>query len=195
MNIAREDILLWESFRKGDRDAFASLFRAYYQPLLRYGSKFTMDDKLLEDCIQELFIELWQSNSRTEVLSVKSYLLKSLKYKILKTYRKKTGRLSPTDGGDHFIWSHENFLIAEQENEEKRQSLLRALEKLSNRQKEIIYLKYYQNLSYEEVSEIMNINYQVARNLLYQAIKSLKSMLAGAMIFFILLLRLHLFPF
>lgn len=195
MNIAREDILLWESFRKGDRDAFAHLFRAYYQPLFRYGSKFTTDEKLLEDCIQELFIELWQSNNRTEVLSVKSYLLKSLKYKILKTYRKKTGRLSLEDGGDHFVWSHENFLIAEQEDEEKKRYLLRALEKLSNRQKEIIYLKFYQNLSYEEVSEIMNINYQVARNLLYQAIKSLKSLLAGVMIFFIFPLTLHLFPY
>jgi len=62
-----------------------------------------------------------------------------------------------------------------------------ALSRLTNRQKEIIYLKYYQNLSYEEVSEIMNINYQVARNLLYQAIKSLKSMLTGALeIFFFL---------
>ncbi len=73
--------------------------------------------------------------------------------------------------------------------------MLDALGRLSNRQREIIYLKYYQNLSYEEVSEIMNINYQVARNLLYQAIKSLKSLLAGAMIFFILPLTLHLFPF
>jgi RNA polymerase sigma-70 factor (ECF subfamily) len=59
--------------------------------------------------------------------------------------------------------------------------VLGALERLSSRQKEIIYLKYYQNLSYEEVSEIMNINYQVARNLLYQAIKSLKTILAGSL--------------
>jgi RNA polymerase sigma factor (sigma-70 family) len=66
--------------------------------------------------------------------------------------------------------------------------VLVALGRLSNRQKEIIYLKYYQNLSYEEVSEIMNINYQVARNLLYQAIKSLKSLLAGTMELFFLFL-------
>ncbi len=81
------------------------------------------------------------------------------------------------DGTGHFEWSHEHFLIAEQENAEKKQRVLDALGRLSNRQKEIIYLKYYQNLSYEEVSEIMNINYQAARNLLYQAIKSLKSIL------------------
>jgi RNA polymerase sigma-70 factor (ECF subfamily) len=94
-----------------------------------------------------------------------------------------------------FEWSHENWLIVQQENKEKKERVLEALGRLSNRQREIIYLKYYQNLSYEEVSEIMNINYQVARNLLYQAIKSLKSLLTGVMIFFIFPPTLHLFPF
>jgi RNA polymerase sigma-70 factor (ECF subfamily) len=56
---------------------------------------------------------------------------------------------------------------------------VQAIDQLSNRQKEIIYLKFYQNLSYEEVSEIMNINYQVARNLLHQAIKAMRKILSG----------------
>lgn len=182
LNTANQDIALWESFRRGDKEAFAALFREHYETLFRFGSKFTTDTELLEDCIQELFIELWQAKSRTPVLSVKAYLLKSLKYKLLKMFRKKGQTLPLSDDGDgHFEWSHEHFLIAAQESAEKRQLVLTALERLSSRQKEIIYLKYYQNLSYEEVSEIMNINYQVARNLLYQAIKSLKSILAGTM--------------
>ena len=188
--------MLWEAFRKGDKEAFAALFRQHYETLFRYGSKFTNDTRLLEDNIHELFIEIWQSRSATPVLSVKAYLLKSLKYKLLKVFRQ-NGRLIPLadDNDVSFEWSHEQFLIDQQDRIERKQMVLNALGRLSNRQKEIIYLKYYQNLSYEEVSEIMNINYQVARNLLYQAIKSLKSLLAGAMIFFILLLPLHLFPF
>jgi RNA polymerase sigma-70 factor (ECF subfamily) len=179
LTTANQDITLWESFRKGDKEAFAALFRGHYEILFRFGSKFTGDTELLEDCIQELFIELWQAKSRAPVLSVKAYLLKSLKYKLLKAFRKKEKTLSLADNGDiPFEWSHESVLILQQENAEKKQKVLDALGRLSNRQKEIIYLKYYQNLSYEEVSEIMNINYQVARNLLYQAIKSLKNMLA-----------------
>jgi len=181
--------MLWEAFRKGDKEAFAALFRQHYETLFRYGSKFTNDTKLLEDSIQELFIEIWQSKSATPVLSIKAYLLKALKYKLLKVFRQ-NGRMIPlSDNNDiSFEWSHEQFLIDQQDSIERKRLVLNALGQLSNRQKEIIYLKYYQNLSYEEVSEIMNINYQVARNLLYQAIKSLKSLLAGAMIFFILLL-------
>ena len=70
MNTAKEDILHWESFRKGDREAFATLFRNHYPALYRYGSKFTTDHQQLEDAIQELFIELWKSNSRNTVISV-----------------------------------------------------------------------------------------------------------------------------
>lgn len=182
LNTADHDILLWESFRKGDKEAFAALFRQHYEALFRFGSQFTNDTELLEDNIQELFIDLWRAKSEAPVLSVKAYLLKALKYKLLKAFRQKGKVLPLTENNDiAFEWSHETFLITEQENAEKKQLVLNALSRLSHRQKEIIYLKYYQNLSYEEVSEIMNINYQVARNLLYQAIKSLKTLLAGAL--------------
>jgi RNA polymerase sigma factor (sigma-70 family) len=174
---ANEDILLWESFRKGDRDAFATLFRHHYEPLVRYGGKFIDNPGQLEDCIQELFIELWQSTSRLPVKSVRAYLLKSLKYKILKTFRRRRTLLPITDGQGVFVWSHEDYLIAGEESALNNKKVLSALGRLSNRQKEIVYLKYFQNLSYEEISDVMNINYQVARNLLYQAIKSLKSLL------------------
>ena len=179
--------MLWESFRNGDKEAFASLFREHYTVLFRFGSKFTPDSELLEDCIQELFVELWQAKSRTPVLSVKAYLLKSLKYKLLKSFRKKGKLLTLYHDGDIvFEWSHEDFLIEKQENDKKKQQVQAALGRLSSRQKEIVYLKYYQNLSYEEVSEIMNINYQAARNLLYQAIKSLKNILAVSLELFFL---------
>ena len=189
LSSADQNITLWESFRKGDKDAFASLFREHYEALFRFGTKFTTDTELLEDCIQELFIELWQAKSQTPVLSVKAYLLKSLKYKLLKAFRKK-GKFLPLQENSegNFEWSHESFLIASQESNEKKQKVLAALGQLSSRQKEIIYLKYYQNLPYEEVGEIMNINYQVARNLLYQAIKSLKGILGSSMEMFLFFL-------
>jgi RNA polymerase sigma factor (sigma-70 family) len=174
---AKEDILLWESFRNGDRDAFATLFQRHYDGLCRYGAKFIDNPGQLEDSIQELFVELWQSKSRVSVTSVRAYLLKSLKYKLLKTYRQRRRLLPIGDGHSVFEWSHEDKLIAVERDAENSKKVLNALDRLSNRQKEIVYLKYFQNLSYEEISEVMNINYQVARNLLYQAIKSLRTLL------------------
>jgi RNA polymerase sigma-70 factor (ECF subfamily) len=182
-----QDITLWERFRDGDTAAFSLLFRRHYESLVRYGNKFTPNTEALEDSIQELFIELWQAKSRTPVLSVRAYLLKALKYKLLKKYNRMqdTVPLKEDEGG--FEWSPESSLIARQDSHEKEKIVTVALNGLTSRQKEIVYLKYYQNLSYEEVSEIMNINYQAARNLLYQAIKALKSRLPGSLelIFFL----------
>jgi RNA polymerase sigma factor (sigma-70 family) len=172
------DIALWEAFRKGDSESFGLLFRKYYEPLFQYGSKLTRDEELLEDCIQELFTELWQNKSQTEVLFVKAYLFKSLKYKIFRHLQKKSaGRASEDLNDSLFELSHETFLVSKEENDERSARIIEAMNQLTNRQKEIIYLKLYQELSYEEVNEIMNINYQVARNLFSQSIKSLRKLL------------------
>ena len=181
MSIPDQDIRLWESFRKGDREAFASLFRKYYPILIHFGTKFTHETDVLEDCIQELFIQLWQSKSQTEVLSVKAYLLKSLKYKVLKTLKKSEKQKTLSTIESVYEFSYEQILIERDETVQKNQKIKDALQQLSTRQKEIIYLKFYQGLSYEEVSEVMNINYQVCRNLLYQSVKALKKILSGGL--------------
>lgn len=182
------DIQYWQTFVQGDRDALGWLFRQYYPDLFRYGHKICNDTEILEDCIQELFIELWQSKNPPPSTSVKAYLLKAMKYKLLKILRKKSQTQLHAVLPEHtsFEISYEDFIIDRQHADEKAQRVVLALGQLTNRQKEIVYLKFYQNLGYEEISEIMNINYQVARNLLHQAVKAMKK---------ILLRHYCLFPF
>lgn len=172
------DIALWESFLQGDQEAFGLLFRNNYPYLFQYGSKICPNHALLEDTIQDLFLEIWKNRNGVPALSVRAYLLKALKYKLLKELsRNQSTPLHENLAEDGaFELGHEAFLVARQEDEERSHKVLLSLQQLSPRQKEIIYLKFYQNLSYEEVSVIMNINYQAARNLLYHAIKALKAM-------------------
>ena len=169
---------LWPSF-KGNRESFSNLFRCYYPILFQYGSKFCPDRDVLKDCIQELFIDLWQSGPNVEVRSIRAYLLKALKYKIYKHYRD-AEKIKTSEVSDDiaFVVSHENFLIGLQEDRDRTEKVLNAIQQLSNREREIIYLKLYQKLCYDEVVDVMQINYQAARNLFYQAIKSLRKMLS-----------------
>ena len=177
MHSSLTDIGLWEAFSRRDREAFADLFKRFYPHLYKYGIKITTNAALLEDCIQELFIELWQQQKPASIQSVKAYLIKALKYKLLKALKKDLAIVSANEEHFQFELSHELMIISRQENEERLRLLTGALQQLSARQREIIYLKYFQELSYDEVSEIMNVNYQVARNLLYQAVKSLKKLI------------------
>lgn len=173
------DIDLWNAFKSGDKNAFGEIFRRHYPLLLQYGNKICTNENVVEDCIQELFTELWQNKPSSQIQSVKAYLLVAVKYKIFKTYRNHPSIKSFEESQDDtpFEISHDNFLVATEEDHQRAQLIITALKQLPGRQKEIIYLKIYQNLRYEEISEVMGINYQVARNLFSQAVKSLRKLL------------------
>jgi RNA polymerase sigma factor (sigma-70 family) len=181
LNQNEADIVWWNAFKKGDREAFDNLFRRYYPILTQYGDRLFPNKSELDDTIQDLFIELWQSNSNTPVQSVKAYLFRSLKYKLFRHLKNQKGSetLVDIDSLYGFSLSHETFLVEKEKEAERTAKVLAAINRLPARQKEIVYLKIYQNMSYEEVSEVMNINYQVARNLFYQSIKSLRLLLTS----------------
>lgn len=169
------DITLWNQFLQHDEQAFGALFSRHYEALIQFGSKICRDDFLLEDAIQELFAELWQQKKQQSVISVKAYLLKALKYKLLRKMQQQNKFVWQEDINTYgFEWSYDNSLILREETAEKKRLLESALAQLTDRQKEIIYLRFFQNMSYEEVSDILQINYQAARNLLYQSIKKLR---------------------
>ena len=171
------DIELWNAFTAGDKEAFSTLFRRFYPLLFQYGNKIAADEALLEDTIQELFLELWQKKNSQPVLSVKAYLLQALKFKLYKTFRNKKHTVTGEEAENSvFELSQETAMINRQETEGNSKMIYAALEQLSPRQREVIYLKIYKGLTYEEVSAVMGINYQVVRNLLCNALKSLKKL-------------------
>ena len=181
MNDNRADKDIWTSFKQGDRNAFDELFRRFYPLLTLYGSRICGDRELLEDTIHDLFIEVWQSRSNSPIQSVKAYFLKALKYKLYKHFRKNvpSSDARELDEGVGFVISHDHFIAEQESQAEINRTITEAVNRLPNRQKEIIYLKIYHGLRYEEISEVMNINYQVARNLFYQSIKSLRQVLSA----------------
>lgn len=185
------DIALWRQFKNGETESFISIFRNYYSPLYNYGIKITNDHALVEDCIQELFMDMWRTKGKAEIVSLKAYFFRAFKFKLVKAVNKSIQRNNvATTGEEGFEISYENILIDNHENEELKQKAIAAIRKLSPRQKEAIYLKFHLNLSYEEISEIMQINYQATRNLIYNSIKTLKKLVATSPVFLIGLLFL-----
>ena len=169
----------WGCMAAGDTDAFLTIYESHYQALFSYGFSLTANIELTKDCIQELFIELWQNKPATAVRSVKAYLLTSVKYKLFKFHRANPASKSSAEIQDNagFELGHDSFLIGREDEQKKAQNILAALNRLPARQKEIVYLRIYQALDYEEISEVMGINYQVARNLFSQSIRSLRKFL------------------
>jgi len=169
------DVKLFELLKEGDKEALSVLFLRYYDPLLHYGCQITTQDTLVEECIQELFMYIFESYSRLgEVKNVKAYLYRSLRRRVIEQVKKQQKRRSggkpislPTD--IHF--SADDLLLQE---DQLRESLIRALNQLPWRQREAIYLRYFNRLSTKEIAEVMGIADQTVLNTLYRALQKIK---------------------
>lgn len=174
----RDDRSLWRAFQAGERLAFACIYQRHIQQLIRYGSRICGDRQVVRDCIQDLFIELWSSRANlSEAVSIKRYLLKSLRYKITRSLRVEVseGLESAKDEADNFDFEHELF---EQETKViQSRRLHTALASLPRRQKEAIYLRYFEEMSNEEVADVMGVNYQSACKFIYTALKKLRDVM------------------
>jgi RNA polymerase sigma factor (sigma-70 family) len=169
-----------QRLQQHDEKALAFLMKKYYSDIYNYASKFSKDTALVSDCIQEVFISLWQRReTATTILSVKYYLLRAVKNKILKALHageKKEQYINSQNGYEFFQeFSIERQIIEKQISEEKAGKLKQALGFLSKKQQEIIYLKYYQQLDYGQIADLMSINRQSVYNLLHETIQKLRN--------------------
>ena len=181
------DKKLWNNLRNGDQKALEEIYRTYFSDLFNYGKRLSKDENTVEDCIQELFVELWNRREKlSETDAIKPYLFVSLKRKIFHTI-KKLRKSTDTELEEKYFeaeLSIDEILIANETTAEQRSNLQSAFNELSSRQKEILFLRYYSEMDYEEISSIMEMNYQSARNLVSRAIQKL----AKYMVVFLILL-------
>lgn len=166
-----------------DPDGLALLMDKYYRDLFHYASKFTRDEGLTRDCIQEVFISLWERRKTAPaILSPRHYLLRAVKNKVLKALYKKDQVQFPFDLPDEYgffqEFNIEQIIIEKQLSEEKAQKLRQALSSLSKRQHEVIYLKFYQHLDHGQIAEQMDISRQSVYNLLHESLQKLRSVWA-----------------
>lgn len=178
-----EDEKLWEGLVQGNEIAFDELYNRYFDKLYVYGRHMTPDTDLVKDAIQELFVELWKYRSKLSSVSyVKAYLYKSIRRKLLKELKVKRSYdpVSMLNESMHVTYSRERSLMKEQTQQRQKEILSKAFENLSSRQKEAIILKYYNDLSYQEIASVMSLQkVKSARTLLYRAIDVLKTSLKG----------------
>lgn len=169
---------LWGLCIEGSKDAFEKIYKRFYPLLYNYGLKKIADGEIIKDCIQELFIKMIRNHQNLQpTLSVKSYLLKALRNTLIDTLEKQKGMEDISLYEDTFITDDLfNEIFAEEKTitAEQSKKLIYAFQKLSSRQKEIVYLYYINELTHEEIAEALNINYQSSKNLLFRSLSKLR---------------------
>jgi len=177
---------LWEQLRSGQKAALEKIYRQHAEVLLRYGYKFSSDEQLVEDCLQELFIELWNNRQGLgQNDAIRRYLFVALRRKIIREAGKRNRLQATSDAPDHQFeveFAVEDTIVAEEQAQERHEQLKAALNELSPREKEAIYLKYQIGMEYQDICEVMGVTYQSARNFVARGLKNLKKLMTKAQV-------------
>jgi len=169
----------WEKFLKGDRSSFEKIYNSNFKSLFLYALRFSKDDDLIKDVIQNVFINFWEKrNYIKEVKNVTVYLHRSVRNELLN--RKRQEDKYAFDVLDEQVYAFdfelplEARIIKKEELKETRQRLKHALENITDRQKEILYLKYVKDMTFEEISDTIGITVKASYKLHARAISSIR---------------------
>lgn len=176
-------MVLWDALQQGDAAALSGIFEQYHTPLLKYGMVLTQDRELVKDCIQELFLNLWQQQGQlSQIQSINYYLIVSLRRIVIRKLqqeRRAGSRLHAMAAGGGILFERpvQDAIISDEHTALQRQALKRAIDALPRRQREAIFLRFYQGMDYTSIAAVMNLNYQGVRNLIYKSVKALRKQL------------------
>jgi RNA polymerase sigma-70 factor (ECF subfamily) len=171
---------VWTMLRNGDENALLTLYNHHYLGLINFGIKITGDRTLTHDCITQLLIELWDKRASLPLVNnVRCYLLTSLKHKILfelKAKQIKGYKLADIESFPHHQEiSYEEHLIKLQTDEGLKQKLNKAFLKLTPRQKQLLQMKFFEDIDYNEIARSCNITRRTAYNIIHDSLKILKA--------------------
>ncbi|RAJ37211.1 RNA polymerase sigma factor [Pedobacter cryoconitis] len=172
----------WLLLKNGNAAALESLFKLYSNSLYNYGSKFSVDKDLIKECIQELFVNIW---TRRDFIStpadVKNYLFKAFRLSVFKKITQLQKHQEFEETADYpfsITLSIEDIMVEGEQKEEVKKRLEPALQKLTDRQKEAIFLKFYENLSYDEIAGVMGISVKATYKIMARSLGFLRENLS-----------------
>ncbi|HOZ84083.1 MAG TPA: sigma-70 family RNA polymerase sigma factor [Niabella sp.] len=172
MKLSKE---VWAQIALHDKQAYSELYLYFYPNLFNYGKKFTTDTALVEDAVQETLLTIWDKRtSLNEIRSPETYYYNAFKYLLFDRIKRKD-RLTPVDGEiENFEFTIDEQIIQKEQGTHHTKQLKTALSTLTPRQREAIFLRFYAQLSYEEVAEIMEITPKATYKIMSRALLQLK---------------------
>jgi RNA polymerase sigma-70 factor (ECF subfamily) len=176
--------LLWDKFKAGDKKAFETIYNEFVDVLFDYGCKITSDKTIVEDAIQDLFIDIYKNSIRLRHPEyLEFYLFKSLKRIIIRKLKEYWKFDYADDSPGKFDFK---FLIEEErENEalEGRLNLLqKEIKKLDAKKRELIFLKFNSALTYAEIGKLLDLKPDTVKKQIQRLIKNLRGKFGDSII-------------
>lgn len=187
------DFLLWKRIKAGETQAFHELYMQFADILFSFGLIYSKDQEFVKDCIHDLFFDLYKYRKNlSDNDHIRNYLFKSLKRKIQSP---QSGKLKLVFTNTFQEGNEQKASLAETEGlenqEENIENIRIAIDKLSDRQQEVLNLRFQVGLTYPEIAKILEISVESVRTLVYRSVKAIRQELElnkNSMILFNLLI-------
>jgi len=166
---------LWLRVAEGDKQAYAEVYRFYYRRFYNYGRKFTDEEALVEDAVQETLLTVW--DKRHTLASIEyagTYFYTSFRYTLLGKLKQQQRVFIKGATNEELEFGVDKILIAKETEAGLKEQLGKALITLTARQREAIFLRFYEGLSYEEVASVLNITIKATYKIMARALAHLK---------------------
>ena len=168
----------WTQTLAGDSHAFHHIHRVLFDGLYGYAHKILQDPTLAGDAVQELFVKLWmRRESIGPIRNLKPYFFTVLRRQILNQLRDRAQREKRMSALPEptIAFSPEEIVMRQEEYAHLQEKISSLLNGLPERQREVIYLHYFENMEYAQIAEVMGINYQSVLNLTHKALQRLRA--------------------
>lgn len=173
--------LIWEKFKAGDRQAFETIYNEFVDVLYAYGSKITSNKSLIEDSIQDLFIDIYRYGSKLRKPEyLEFYLFKSLKRIIIKKLKENRKMDLTNDSFEQFNLKFSLEEVAEKEILEKNIQLLQnEIKTLDAKKRELLFLKFNSGLTYNEIGEMLDMKPDTVKKQVQRLLKYIQKELGN----------------
>lgn len=171
------ETVVWKNLLNGDKKALGHIYTKYFDKLYNYGSRISKESIVVEDAIQDLFIEIWNRRAglNQDVQNIRQYLYICLRRNIVQKLAKRNASVDIHElSGFDLELSDKSHYLNNRINSELSEKLVEMIGMLTPKQKEAIFLIYFDELSYPEVASIMSLKIKTVYNLVHQAIAKLK---------------------
>ena len=171
---------LIESFRSGDEFAFVGLYNRYKGPVYAFCYKMLLDSDAAKDVMQETFLRVYENRDRLMKSSAfKSWLFTIARNQCLNTLRRSGRHVALPDARD--LPPAEGTPFTKMEKSEQVRFVTSFLESLRPEYREVIILREYQNLSYEEIAAVTRSTLSAVKSRLFKARRKLAERMEEAM--------------
>lgn len=183
MTSITDETKLWEDFKKGDKYALSHIYYLYVDKLFRYGKKFSSDDDLIKDTIQDLFFDLIRTRSSLGTTDhIYFYIVKAFRRRLFLSQSSPKRRRLIEDEAEmqvaNIVYSIEDELICKEQLTQKEEMVRTGLAGLSPKQREILYYRFTCDFEYDQICDIMSMKYDSARKMVFRALKTLREQLS-----------------